>query len=201
MTNPNYDYLAIVADRSGSMKAIREEAEGALKGVVTEQRKLPGELTVNLFTFDDKFEEVPEGDIDTWTLQPRGMTALYDAIGKSMTIVGERLAAMPEDQRPGKVMFVIVTDGMENCSREWRLDTVRNLVTEQQDRYGWQVIFTAANLDAHAVGTSLGLRKDQNMNFAYSGVGAASAGNQILQSVSNYRSGATRSMNVPQDAS
>lgn len=198
VTNQDYTYLAIVADRSGSMVAIRDEAEGSLKRMIREQRELPGKLTVALFEFDDAHTEVPESEIDGWTLQPRGTTALYDAIGKNMVTVGERLSAMPEDERPGKVVFLIVTDGLENASQDWTLDRVKALVTEQSDKYGWQVIFAAANLDAGAVGASLGSKN--NMNFTASAAGVQNAYGEVMRSVSAYRSGAAASVSVPDHA-
>lgn len=198
MTNPDYTWLALVVDRSGSMEAIRGDAQGALRSLVAEQRALPGTLTVNLFQFDHEFDEVAEDHIDAWELIPRGSTALYDAIGRAMTTVGERLSALPEDGRPGKVVFVIITDGHENSSADWTLTLVRDLVRQQQDQYGWQVIFTAANLDAQAVGISLGSRN--NMNFAHTGAGAAAAYGAVGQSVSSYRSGLSTSTEVPADA-
>lgn len=198
MTATDYTYMGIVADRSGSMIAIRDEAEGALKSLVADQRSQPGKLTVNLFEFDDRFDEVPEDQIDVWTLQPRGMTALYDAIGKAMVMTGERLAAMPEDERPDKVIFLIVTDGAENASKEWVLDKVNALVKQQQDEYQWQVIFAAANLDASAVGQSLG--SANNMNFAASATGVQDAYAVASRSISAYRGGHAASVSVPDNA-
>ena len=201
MTDPNYTYMALVVDRSGSMMRIRDDAEGALKALVKDQREQPGKLTTNLFIFDDEFEEIEPDQIDRWVLSPRGTTALYDAIGKAMTIVGQRLEKMPEESRPGKVMFAIITDGLNNSSREWTQPMVRTLVEQQQNKYGWQVIFTAANLDSHALGANLGMRPGQTMDFAYSGHGIASAGDQIMRSFSAYRSGAAATVSVPKDAS
>lgn len=195
MTATDYTYLAIVADRSGSMDLIREDAEGGLKGLISEQRKLPGKLTVNLFQFDDVFEEVPADEIDGWTLVPRGLTALLDAIGKSMTIVGERLSKMPEDERPDKVVFAIITDGKENKSTEWQRHQVVALTKQQQDKYGWQVIFTAANLDAAAEAKALGIQSA--MNFTADAKNTRGAYDVLNASVASYRSGATKSAKVP----
>jgi uncharacterized protein YegL len=194
----DYTWLALIADRSGSMISLRDEAEGAIKSFVNEQRNLPGQLTVNLFEFDDRFDEVAEDQIDVWTLTPRGATALYDAIGKSMVTVGERLAALPEDGRPDKVVIMIVTDGLENASKEWALDKVKELVRQQIEKYQWQVIFTAANLDAAKVGASLG--SVNNMNFAASPTGVQNAYGELSKSVSAYRSGAATRTAVPDNA-
>jgi uncharacterized protein YegL len=200
MTATDFTYLGIVADRSGSMLKIREDAEGGLKTLIKDQRELPGRLTVNLFQFDDKFDEVPVDEIDAWTLTPRGMTAMLDAIGKSMTIVGERLTKMPEDERPDKVIFAIVTDGLENASQEWRHDQVAKLVAQQQVDYGWQVVFTAANMDAAAVGIGLGVRRGSTQNFVPDPQNVGVAYANISAGISNFRMGATENVSVPENA-
>ena len=200
MTATDYTYLGIVADRSGSMIRIREDAEGGLKTLIKDQRELPGKLTVNLFEFDDQFSEVPAEVIDVWSLTPRGSTAMLDAIGKAMTMVGERLAAMPEDERPDKVVFAIVTDGKENASCEWQHDQVAKLIAQQQNDYGWQVVFTAANMDAAAVGQGLGVRAGSAMTFDANAVNTRSAYESMSAGISSYRKGVTEFAEVPDHA-
>lgn len=192
----NSTHLAILVDRSGSMGAIREDAEGGLKTMIAEQRALPGDLTIDLFQFDTAYEKVE--DIDAWTLQPRGMTALLDAMGRSITSVGEDLAARDEDERPSKVIFCIVTDGLENSSVEWTRERVSELVKRQTDEWAWEFVFTAANQDAIKEGGNLGVRN--SMNYAATGAGAQSAYATMGQSISNYRTGVTESVEVPEDA-
>lgn len=192
----NSTHLALLVDRSGSMEAIRTDAEGGLKNLIAEQRALPGDLSIDLFQFDTHYEKV--ADIDAWTLQPRGMTALLDAMGRSITEVGEALAARDEDERPSKVVFVIVTDGLENSSREWTRDKVFELVKRQTDEWGWQFVFMAANQDAVAEGHSMGV--SNNMNYRATGAGAQSAYATASASLGNYRTGVTESVEVPEDA-
>jgi len=192
----NSTHLAILVDRSGSMMAIRADAEGGLKTMLAEQRALDGHLTIDLFQFDTEYEKVE--DIDAWTLQPRGATALLDAMGRSITQVGESLAARDEDERPEKVIFCIVTDGEENSSREWTLDEVSALVKRQTDEWKWEFVFTAANQDAIRSGGNLGVRN--SMNYAATGAGAQSAYATMSASIGNYRTGMTESVEVPEDA-
>ena len=189
-------HLALLVDRSGSMSAIREDAEGGLKQLIADQRALPGELTIELFQFDTEYEKVD--DVDAWTLVPRGMTALLDAMGKSITEVGEGLAARHEDDRPEKVIFVIVTDGLENSSREWTREKVFESVKRQTDEYGWQFVFSAANQDAVAEGSSLGVRS--NMNYAATGAGTQSAYATMSSSIGAFRGGDTADVSVPENA-
>lgn len=192
----NSTHLALLVDRSGSMEAIRADAEGGLKSLLADQRALDGELTIDLFQFDTVYEKVE--DIDGWTLRPRGATALLDSMGRSITEVGEGLAARDEDERPEKVIFVIVTDGYENSSVEWTRERVAELVKRQTDEWAWEFVFTAANMDAVDEGTSLGIRN--NMNHSHTGVGAQSAYATMGQSITAYRSGLTTNMSVPEHA-
>ncbi len=96
---------------------------------------------------------------------PRGSTALLDATGRLITEVGEMLAAQPEDQRPGRVICLIMTDGCENASRTWTLDQVKALITEQQRVYGWEFIFLGANIDAVGVAVAMGMDRRKAMMY------------------------------------
>jgi hypothetical protein len=93
------------------------------------------------------------------------MTALLDSAGKFITEVGEQLAAMPEDQRPGQVICLIMTDGMENASHRWTWDAVKKLITEQREVYGWEFIFLGADIDAVEIGERMGM--DPRYSMAY----------------------------------
>jgi hypothetical protein len=193
----NSTHLALLVDRSGSMSSIREDAQGGLKTLIAEQRALPGELTIELFQFDTEYEKID--DIDGWTLQPRGMTALLDSMGKAITQVGEGLAARPEEDRPSKVIFVIVTDGLENSSSEWTREKVFEHVQRQTDEWAWQFVFSAANQDAVAVGSKLGVRN--NMNYQHTGAGTRSAYASMSASIGSFRGGETENVAVPEHAS
>lgn len=95
-----------------------------------------------------------------YTLVPRGSTALLDAVGQAIVTTGEKLATLPEDQRPGLVMVVIVTDGEENSSREYNKQKIKDLITQQQDVYKWQFTFLGADQNAFAEAASMGMKLD-----------------------------------------
>jgi len=196
MTDPGYTAIAALMDRSGSMQSVREDAEGALRAFIADQRALPGRCTMRLAEFDSEYDTVygstPIADVPDYVLHPRGMTALLDGIGKLVTDFGAELAALPEERRPGKVIVVIQTDGMENQSKEWTSASVNALITQQREKYGWDFLFLGAGQDAIAVGTSLGVAPSAVLAYAGSGAGTAAAVAAASGYVSRARSGARR---------
>jgi hypothetical protein len=156
--------ITMVIDRSGSMESIRSDAEGGINTFIDSQKSEPGEALLTLVQFDTEYEFVHSGvpvqQIPAFTLVPRGSTALLDAVGRAINETGARLAAMAESQRPVLVVFVIVTDGAENSSREFTRDQIRTMVEHQQSAYKWQFTFLAANQDAFAAGGSMGIAQD-----------------------------------------
>lgn len=190
MTDLNYTALVLVVDRSGSMQSIREDIEGGLNALLEEQKNLPGVVTVDLVLFDDHYQEVYgfRGlDEATVEINPRGMTALHDAVGKKIVSFGEDLAKMDDAARPGKVMFVVATDGFENASQEYTAEAVKNLVTEQQDVYGWDFVFLGANQDAVLTGGSMGFKADKSMTFSASTAGVDATSTALRSYMTSYR--------------
>lgn len=179
MTDPNYTALLLIVDRSGSMADIKSDMEGGLGALLAEQKQMPGLLTVDLYTFDTDIDHVyalsaPE-KVNV-AIEPRGGTALYDAIGQGVTEFGRTLSGMPEHARPDTVQVIVVTDGQENSSREYRLSTIRDMVTLQKEQYNWDFVFLGANQDAVMNGVELGFDAGSSMSFnpAAGGIDATS---------------------------
>lgn len=191
MTNPDYTAIKFIIDRSGSMYSIKDDMEGGINGVIEEQKSLPGKATVDItyfdreVTYEDKFLSLEEASIK---ISPRGSTALYDAIVQSSTTFGAALAELPEDERPAKVLVIIVTDGHENSSQENTVEDVKKLITTQQDTYNWDFLFLGANQDAIETGASFGLREGSSMTYTADSVGTASATRSMSATILNVRS-------------
>ena len=170
MTRSDLTHLYFLLDRSGSMQSIKSDIEGGFAAYLDEQRKAPGEALASLSQFDDVYEVVyadrPLADVPPLDLQPRHMTALHDAMGRLITDAGAKLAALPEDQRPGTVVVAIMTDGLENASKEWNAASIKALVTQQTDTYGWQFMYMGADQDAIEVGESLGVARDHSVTYS-----------------------------------
>lgn len=173
MTDKDYTHIAMVVDRSGSMQGIHTDMNGAILRLLKDQSSEPGYCVVDITTFDDKIEHpyvgVRPDDVKGEVIVPRGSTALNDAIGYTVVELGVRFSAMPEEDRPGTVIIVVVTDGMENASREYTAEQVKALIEHQSINYGWTFMYLAANVDAFATGGGYGFDRAHTISVAGTG--------------------------------
>lgn len=150
--------IAIILDRSGSMDDIREDMEGGLWSLIRAQHQAPGICTVSLYTFDDVFETAfegrPAGELRSrdCRIEPRGTTALLDAVVRGLSSVESRIRTQPEDERPDYVSVVVITDGYENASRECSLEDAKRAVKRATEKLDWSFEFLAADLEGFADG-------------------------------------------------
>jgi Mg-chelatase subunit ChlD len=163
----------MILDRSGSMSSVRGDIIGGFNQLVSDQKKVPGKCTVTLVQFDsaDPYEILRDmQDIAVVAdlgdeYKPRSNTPLYDAVGRGIVNTGEKLAALPEHERPSKVVFVVLTDGLENASTEYQKARVAEMVKEQTEKYGWQFVFLGANQDAILAGAAIGVTSSTSADY------------------------------------
>jgi len=155
--------IILVVDRSGSMQSCAGDAQGGINSFIKEQKEAEGDANFTLVQFDTEYEFVHKGtpiqDVPDYQLNPRGMTALLDAVGRAIVETGERLSKMDEAERPGNVICVIVTDGHENSSREYTADQIKKMIDEQRETYSWIFNFLGADETAFQQAASLGISK------------------------------------------
>lgn len=193
MTDSNLTAIQLVIDRSGSMEAIREDAEGAIGSFIRDQKAQPGKALLRVTTFDNYIETPLDlediSGVQAFKLVPRGMTALFDAMGTSIVDLGMKLDALPEDEKPAHVIFVTITDGFENASREYDSEAVKKLLTKQQDEFNWTFMFLSAGEDAVLTGAKIGVRENMAMNYAPTGRGYGATMDSASYAASSVRSG------------
>lgn len=152
--------LIVILDRSGSMAPVAKDMEGGFDQMMRDQAKVKGTCNVTLVQFDDEVETVysgvPVAKVPKCSLQPRGWTALLDAIGQTLANVDTELAKLPAERRPERVMVLVITDGQENRSTEYRLPQVKHMIEERQAR-GWAFVYLGANVDAFAEAGAMGI--------------------------------------------
>lgn len=164
MTRPDSCAIAVVLDRSGSMRSIRDATIEGFNEFLAAQKAVPGEAALTLAQFDHEYDIVHDAaplanvePLNTTTYVPRGSTALLDAIGRTIDGLGKRLAAMPEHNRPSRIIVAIMTDGLENASQTFTRARIFEMITHQRERYSWQFMFLGADQDAIAIGRDYGI--------------------------------------------
>lgn len=175
MTNTIYTAIMLLVDRSGSMGDIKEAAQQGINEFLAAQRNAgdlrTGDLrTVRLAHFDDRYEllheSTPAAVVPEFKLNPRGTTALLDAIGKSIVEFAAELDEIPDVDKPKHIILAIMTDGKENDSTEYTWPLVKKLITTYRDEHGWEILYLGANQDAIATAAGMGIRRDQAMTYA-----------------------------------
>ncbi len=189
MTDANKSDITLVLDQSPSMTAIWNETIEGVNKLVHAQQQQPGEADFTLVKFDERVHEGYSRNLkdvqplNRETYRPQGMgTALYDAIATAIDSTGRRLKHQPEHLRPSKVIFVIYTDGQENSSKQYTHERVKTMIEHQRLTYAWDFIFLGAELNAYAIGTSLGIQHSLNTTRTFGGTQAAYASTNALLS-------------------
>ena len=172
--NENLTEIIFVLDKSGSMWDVKQDTIGGFNQFLEDQKKLPGEALFTLITFDTTYNAVSEGallenaqPLNENTYNPGGGTALFDAVNRAISETVTRHNDLGDEDTPGKVILVVLTDGEENSSREVRdLKKISEMVKERE-KSGWEVVFLGADLDNwQGMGSGLGFSKMANMSKA-----------------------------------
>ena len=172
--------VVFILDRSGSMSGLEADTIGGFNSMIAKQQKEEGEALISTVLFDDRtevlYDRVPVGRVEPMNDRQyyvRGCTALLDAIGGSIHHIANVHKYAREEDRPEKTLFIITTDGMENASRTYGYDRVKEMVEKEQDKYGWEFLFLGANMDAIEVAGRFGIRADRAVNYECDSVGTS----------------------------
>ena len=175
----NKTLIVCILDRSGSMGSIIDDAIGGFNSYLKKQKKVDEDAAMTVALFDDRYEllynnvdlqKIKKITRDEW--DPRGMTALYDAIGKTINDVEREIKDLPRSKRPDKVMVAIATDGGENSSREFNSSDIKKLI-KKKEKDDWHFAFLAADQDAFSVGRSFGIKGGNTFNYTNTSTGNA----------------------------
>lgn len=188
--------IVVLMDASGSMQNIREDAVGGFNAFVAEQKKQAGEANLTVTFFDsNQFAKWQDGiDLKDCPLlngeyMPGAATPLLDATGRTIEELGARLAGLDETERPGRVMVIVLTDGLENASRFYTKERVKELIRHQEEVYKWEFVFLAANVDAFAEGAAMGFKPENTAGYTSSKKGVRKVFEAMSCAVADYRAG------------
>lgn len=173
--NKSLTEIIFILDKSGSMESIRKETIDGFNMFLANQKELLSDIDVTAVLSNNYIEilyngsnidEVKKLTYDNYI--PGGTTALYDAIGFTLIKVGQRLSDTFETSRPSKVIVVIMTDGLENASKNYNKKMIRDMIKHQKDKYSWEFIFLGANFDAEKFAEEISIEKENAATFDYS---------------------------------
>lgn len=194
----DYTHIAICLDASTSMAGIAGDIIGGFNNFIEKQKSLPGRATVSLlqFSYPDRIKMLYNfADLKTIepltsaSYRPDGNTALNDAFAKLILNTRNELMNLP-GKRPGKVLFISLTDGEENASVEYRdTNKLRDLIKESEGRYGWEFVYIGANQDSFAEGNARGFARSKSANFTPSSMGISAMYANLDSATVSYRSG------------
>ena len=170
--NSNLTELVFILDRSGSMAGLEADTIGGFNAMVEKQKKEPGQALLSAVLFSGG-SAVLYDRVDIQKVEPMterqysvgGCTALLDAIGGAVHHIANVHKYAREEDHPGKTVFVITTDGMENASRAYSYEQVQRMVKHEQEKYGWEFLFLGANMDAISAARSFGIRADRAVRY------------------------------------
>ena len=192
----NLTELVFVLDMSGSMGHLTDDTVGGFNSVLKEQAGRDGEVLVTTYLFNNDsrmlHDRIPIAEVPAMTTadyRAAGCTALIDALGDAIRhIVGIHRYARPEDV-PEHTVFVITTDGMENASHKYSSDQVKRMITHEQEKYGWEFVFLAANIDAVETAARYGIRRERAVDYRNDSVGTANVYESVSCAVKAVRAG------------
>jgi len=163
--NVNWINLVFVIDKSGSMYTSKDDVTGGFKKTIDEQKaNKDGKVTVSLYTFNEKVNELYLGkDINglpEFHYSPDGMTAMNDGIGTAIDNVGKWLYEKDRngEEMPGKTLVVVMTDGLENASKEYTLKQIQDKIKEQSEKYSWEFIYMGTDITTSKAADDLGFK-------------------------------------------
>lgn len=168
----NHTELVFILDRSGSMSGLEKDTLGGFNAMLKKQKELEGECRITTVLFDNQMQLLHDRlDIQAVEMlkdkdyQVGGSTALLDAIGSTINKIGNVQKQSTSEHRASKVLFVIITDGEENASREFSSQRIKKMIEHQMNKYHWEFIFLGANIDAVKTSMAYGIRPERTQNY------------------------------------
>lgn len=170
--NKNLTELVFIIDKSGSMSGLENDTIGGFNSLIEKQKKETGKAIVSTILFSDVIGVIHDRlDIDQVpNLTSKdyfvcGCTALLDAIGQTLTRIIHVQENLIEDEQPGKTLFIITTDGMENSSKEYSYKKLKELINMVKEKYNYEFIFLGANIESEEEASKLGIDCDNAVTY------------------------------------
>lgn len=187
--------MVFILDKSGSMSGLEEDTIGGYNSMLKKQQKEEGEAIVTTVLFDNNYEIIHDRtnieEIRPMTEKEYfvgGTTALLDAVGITINKIVKATRNTKKEYQADKVMFVIITDGMENASQEYNYEKIKAMIDKQKEKYKWEFVFLGANIDAIATAARFGIDEDRAVNYHADTEGTQVSYNAVSEMMLEFRS-------------
>ena len=185
--------LVFILDKSGSMSGMEKDTIGGFNSMIEKQRKENGELLVSTVMFSN-YSEVVHDRVRLEQIKPLteddyitgGCTALLDAIGGAIHHIGNIHKYARIEDVPEHTIFIITTDGEENASSHYSSRKIKEMIKHQEEKYGWEFLFVAANIDAVETAEHIGIRRERAANYDVA-TGTSVQFSEMAETVRQYR--------------
>lgn len=192
--NNNLTHIVMILDKSGSMHHLSNDTIGSYNSFINEQKNIEGECTISTVLFNHEMKYYIKNknikDVEEMTKEDysaTGNTSLYDAVCTTIDDTGKYLASMEEQDRPSKIMVVIITDGQDNRSKEFGSLDVKNRIQHQRDNYNWKFMFIGANIEVEKYAMDFGIPRGFSAQYTASSMGTKSVYTAVGQTLSSFR--------------
>ena len=195
----NLTELVFILDKSGSMAGLEKDTIGGFNSMLQKQKGVEGECRITTVLFDNRYELLHDridiravGSMTEKEYQVGGSTALLDAMGRTIQKLVNVQKSTAEAYRAENVMFVIITDGEENSSREFSAERVKAMIEREKKGYGWEFVFLGANIDAVETAGRFGIDPDRAVDYVPDSAGTELNCCMMSEAVTAFRT--TRAM-------
>ena len=165
--------IICILDRSGSMSNLAGDTIGGYNSFIEQQRKKSGAAEVTTVLFDDQYEKITDAvdlqavpELTSAQYYARGTTALLDAVGRTIMDVAGKMERDGICPARRSVLVMIMTDGYENASKEYRKADVKSLIETTTNDYKWNYVFMGANIDSASEAGGIGINRRHAANYA-----------------------------------
>ena len=201
-------HISVILDRTGSMESIRDDVIGGFNAFLKEQKEGKDKTTLTLVQFDTQnpyeiihwlkpISEVTELNKSTYV--PRAATPLLDALGRGINDLEKCIDDLKKSDKPGKVVVVVITDGQENSSVEFKKDQIVKMIKERQEKDNWQFVFLSADLEAIKDAGAMGIRARASMSFDKDNKGVSDAFASLSKRIMDYRTEISNSVEFEEE--
>lgn len=190
----NRTEVVFILDKSGSMAGLEADTIGGFNSMLAKQQKVDGDATITTVLFDDRYELLHDR-CDIRHIKPitekeyyvEGSTALLDAIGRTIRKIVNVQKHGSDEAKADKVIFIIITDGCENASKEFSAKKVKSMIELEREKYGWEFIFLGANIDAIETANNYGINPDRAVNYMADAKGTAVSYASVSEAIHEMR--------------